>query len=190
MTDEGVAGLFHRLEGKRSHYLVHLGDGRGTAALVHTREPLEQIVRTVLGWLDPATGGPLAWTGDRFEFTLERETLDNGYAGRLVEPNVLHLGVRSRSAGRGWTSWSAPARYARLGWPAPIDLDTADEATLRQLPGITALRARRLLDHRAATGTLSSAALERVPGLGPKVRAGLARWVVRDHRGSEPERTR
>lgn len=178
MTDDLVSGLFHRLEGKRSHYLVHLDGGRGTAALVGTRDPLEQIVRTVLGWLDPATGGPLVWTDERFEFTLERETLDNGYAGRLVEPDVLHVEVRSRSAGRGWTSWGGPSRYTRLVWPAPIDLDTADEATLRQLPGITALRARRLLDHRAAAGALTLAELERVPGFGPKVRAGLARWVV------------
>lgn len=60
----------------------------------------------------------------------------------------------------------------------PIDLRTADAATLTVVPGIGPKLAQRIIEDRAARGPFSDAAdLQRVKGIGPKLAARLAQIV-------------
>lgn len=68
----------------------------------------------------------------------------------------------------------APA-HAAVGTPGMgcprggVDLDRADEAALRSLPGIGEARARRIVEHRARHGPFASLeALEEVAGIGSR----------------------
>lgn len=67
---------------------------------------------------------------------------------------------------------------ARAGPPGPVDLNTADEATLDALPGIGPARARAILKYRQTNGPFRAMQdLARVPGLGPAALSRLRELV-------------
>ncbi len=67
-----------------------------------------------------------------------------------------------------------------------IDLSRASSALLQTLPGIGPARAESILAHRKLGVLLVARDLERVPGIGPKTRSRLERWV--ETQSSGPER--
>ncbi|MFK7895925.1 MAG: tRNA (adenosine(37)-N6)-threonylcarbamoyltransferase complex ATPase subunit type 1 TsaE [Myxococcota bacterium] len=58
-----------------------------------------------------------------------------------------------------------------------VEFATASGALLETLPGIGPARAESILAHRAQGQIQSLRDLERVPGIGPKTRARLSRWI-------------
>ena len=89
---------------------------------------------------------------------------------------------------RGLVSVDAPAAAAEqlveptsrapiasaTGARAHVNINTAGEADLTTLPGIGAVQARAIVEHRSAHGPFASCdALLQVPGIGPATLAGL-----------------
>ena len=65
-----------------------------------------------------------------------------------------------------------------------FDINTADAAALRLLPGIGAVKAKRLTDAREEKGRfLSPAALNDVQGIGPKTVKRIAPWLLFEDEG-------
>jgi len=84
------------------------------------------------------------------------------------------------------TSGMAPAKAApaadKMSTPAgkaatvtgPVDLNTADEATLKALKGIGPVKAKAIVDYRQTNGPFKSVDdLKKVPGIGAKLLAQL-----------------
>ena len=84
------------------------------------------------------------------------------------------------------TSGMAPAKAApaadKMGTaagkaapaPGPVDLNTADEATLKALKGIGPVKAKAIVDYRQTNGPFKSVDdLKKVPGIGAKLLAQL-----------------
>jgi competence protein ComEA len=72
----------------------------------------------------------------------------------------------------------APVRGpARLLFGLRLDPNTADAAALEALPGLGPARARAVVEARRARPFGSASELERVPGIGPRIRAGLEPWL-------------
>lgn len=70
-----------------------------------------------------------------------------------------------------------PPREALLAG-VKLDLNTADAAALAIVPGIGDALAARIVEDRAAHGPFHSVSeVERVPGIGPKLAAEIARWA-------------
>jgi DNA uptake protein ComE-like DNA-binding protein len=63
---------------------------------------------------------------------------------------------------------------AALLFGRPIDANAADRATLEALPGVGPGRAAAWIEERSKRPFCGPADLERVKGIGPKTRAGLA----------------
>ena len=75
------------------------------------------------------------------------------------------------------------------GQPAVIDINTADEETLQQLPGIGPALAERIVADRTANGPYASADdLTRVSGIGEKTVEELRPYVTAEVPGEEAER--
>ena len=58
-----------------------------------------------------------------------------------------------------------------------VNINTADEWALRELPGIGPVRAEAIVNTRSELAFSSVEDLERVPGIGPKTRMRIERWV-------------
>ena len=81
---------------------------------------------------------------------------------------VLALGLLAWR-GYGMSRWSLrPAPIAREEWVSPIDLNQAQRADLRTIPGIGEKLADRIVGHREANGPYTSLEdLRQVSGIGP-----------------------
>jgi hypothetical protein len=66
---------------------------------------------------------------------------------------------------------------ARLLFGAGIDPNRADLATLRALPGIGPARAEAIAEARSRSPFCATPDLDRVKGIGPKLRARLESWL-------------
>lgn len=98
---------------------------------------------------------------------------------------VIHFTGRS---GRDQGSYSV--RTWRTEEPsqqlAPVDINTADEETLRQLPGIGPALAERIVADRIANGPFASVDdLTRVSGIGEKTVEELRPYVTAETSGEE-----
>jgi competence protein ComEA len=68
----------------------------------------------------------------------------------------------------------APTGGGPSSSPAPVDLNTADLATLEELPGVGPVLAQRILDHRESTGGFTAVdELQEVSGIGDQTLADL-----------------
>ena len=84
---------------------------------------------------------------------------------------------------RTWTSEEASDQ------PSAIDINTADEETLQQLPGIGPALAERIVADRTANGPFVSVdELTRVSGIGEKTVEELRPYVTAEDPGEEAER--
>jgi competence protein ComEA len=99
-------------------------------------------------------------------------------AGHTVELACASLGAAAPVRG--------PAR-SLVG--LPIDPNRADAATLETLPGVGPARALAILEARRERPFQRLEDLDRVPGIGPRILAGLAGWVgVAETPAAAPER--
>ena len=119
----------------------------------------------------------------------QRESRAAGRRATRASRGARGGGARGENGGRG-----APRRQARApeqtagsrGEAAgerpiltPVDLDTADSAALERLPRIGPALASRIVSDRLQHGAFGSlVALQRVRGIGPKLAAGLAPLVT------------
>lgn len=97
--------------------------------------------------------------------------------------------------GYGLTRWSLrPAPITRENWISPIDLNQAQRADLRTIPGIGEKLADRIIAHREANGPFTSLEeLRQVSGIGAatltRIRAHLRIDQPRIARGMRPDPT-
>lgn len=92
-----------------------------------------------------------------------------GAAGPPAENNV-------RTEPRTHNRAVSPVRSGSLG---PVDLNRADARTLESLPGIGAVLAKRVLDHRMSIGRFQTVEdLLAVKGIGPKTLERIRPFVV------------
>jgi competence protein ComEA len=95
--------------------------------------------------------------------------------------------------GYGLSRWSLrPAPIAREDWISPIDLNQAQRADLRTIPGIGEKLADRIVAHRDANGPFASLdELRRVSGIGPATLTRLRPHLRIDRqpivRGARPD---
>lgn len=83
------------------------------------------------------------------------------------------------------------APLAQGGAPLLIDLNTADAAMLRLLPGIGPALAGRIVEDREANGPFASVEdLQRVRGIGPRISEGVRGLVVVGGATGDTEETR
>jgi len=101
---------------------------------------------------------------------------------------VIHFTGRTGAAQDGysvrtWRSEDAPDQ------PVAVDINTADEETLQQLPGIGPALAERIVADRIANGPYASADdLTRVSGIGEKTVEEIRPYVTAERPGEEGER--
>ena len=97
--------------------------------------------------------------------------------------------------GYGLSRWSLrPAPISREEWISPVDLNQAQRADLRTIPGVGEKLADRIIAHRDANGPFTSLdELRRVSGIGPatliRLRAHLRIDPLPIVRGARPDGT-
>lgn len=93
--------------------------------------------------------------------------------------------------GYGLSRWSLrPAPIAREEWVAPIDINRAERADLRTIPGVGDKLADRIVAHREANGPFASLDdLRRVSGVGPATLTRLRQYlrIAPTVRGARPD---
>ena len=98
---------------------------------------------------------------------------------------VIHFTDRSGSD-RGSYSVRTWRTEEPSGQLTPVDINTADEETLQQLPGIGPALAERIVAERAANGPFADAAdLTRVSGIGEKTVQAIAPYITVENGGEE-----
>lgn len=150
-------GVFHAFEKPRFHHFARFyKSGVVITAVVESKLPIEQLVRTVLGWLHDKRHGTVKYhlDGASFRYTLPEPRVKPevpvqlAWSGTIVDDDAIEIGGRA---------------FVRLPWPEKITLATADAETLALLPYMTENRIAKYL----ADGTLDQIALD-----------GMRAWVT------------
>lgn len=101
---------------------------------------------------------------------------------------VIHFTGEGGRAQDGYTvrTWRTEEPEAQA---TPVDINSADESTLQQLPGIGPTLAERIVADRAANGPFASVdELTRVSGIGEKTVEELRPYVTAENPGEGAER--
>jgi competence protein ComEA len=92
---------------------------------------------------------------------------------------LVSLGAPAAPVGEPAAATARAPIAAATGNRERIDINAADEASLARLPGIGAVQARAIVEHRELHGRFPSCdALLHVPGIGPATLAGLVDHCV------------
>lgn len=84
-----------------------------------------------------------------------------------------------------WKLWQHPARLNLA--PGSLDLNVATAQELRQLPGVGAQLAQRIVDHRQRHGPFTKLTdLDAVHGIGPATIERLRQFVLVSQQGNNP----
>ena len=99
---------------------------------------------------------------------------------------VLHFSLKSGPGSGGYTVRTWRTEDPSGEQPEPVDLNTADEAALQQLPGIGPALAERIVADRTANGPYATVDdLTRVSGIGEKTVETIRPYVTAEHPGEE-----
>lgn len=133
---------------------------------VYTLAP-DAIVRDALA----AAGGP-ATDADLDRINLAQPLAD----GQHVQ--VPHLGDAPTPAVAS-AGGDAPGDDAEAALSGPVNINTADAATLEMLPGIGPVIAARIVEYREANGPFATIeAIQNVSGIGPSKFEAIRDWIV------------
>jgi DNA uptake protein ComE-like DNA-binding protein len=104
----------------------------------------------------------------------KREERERAREGKgASKPRRRASSPKGRASGRDSATVGTPAA------PAIVDVDVADTVLLATLPGVGPALARRIADDRRIRGAFGGMeALDAVPGVGPRLLAGLAGRVT------------
>lgn len=95
----------------------------------------------------------------------------------LVSAVILHLS----SAGESFADFTVQTQYGQTGGEsiALVDVNTADEALLEQLPGVGQTLARRIVEYRRVHGSFSSVdELLQVNGIGEQTLEKMRDYIT------------
>jgi competence protein ComEA len=97
-----------------------------------------------------------------------RDIATTDLAARVGDGQLLLIGTTGSGAATGAATSGDPSGSAGSPPSAPVDLSSADLATLETLPGVGPVTAQKIIDWRTAhNGFTSVAQLQQVPGIGP-----------------------
>jgi len=161
----------------------------GTGSFVEMRLGLTIVLALGL-WVS----AQLDFAQDRFPIcaalvSSQSDELGTSHARCLAPEEIFERAAVGAVAGVGVGGEAALEGVARLLVGGRIDLNRATARLLETLPGIGPQRAEAIVRARGERPFAAVAEIERVPGIGPKTRARLERWLrVDSMHGAEATR--